>query len=88
MRFLKKFGVGKPITRVDDIKNAMQTKLLGELTVLLMGSGVQSVPQANGFLSDLEGGVLAKLNEEFDNEFGVKNLITRCEPIPCKTSIN
>ena len=51
MRFLKKFGVGKAITRaVDDIKNAMQTKLLGELTVLLMGSGVQSVPEGEWFL--------------------------------------
>jgi membrane protease subunit (stomatin/prohibitin family) len=72
MRFLKKFGVGKPVTRVGDIKNAIQTKLLGELTVLLMGSGVQSVPAANGFLGDLEGGMLAKLSEQFENEFGVR----------------
>jgi membrane protease subunit (stomatin/prohibitin family) len=72
MRFLKKFGVGKPVTRVGDIKNAIQTKLLGELTVLLMGSGVQSVPAANGFLGDLEGAVLAKLSEQFENEFGVR----------------
>lgn len=71
MRFLKKFGIGKPITRVDDIKTSIQTKLLGELTVLLMGSGVQSVPQANGFLADLEGAALAKLNTEFDAEFGI-----------------
>lgn len=71
MRFLKKFGIGKPITRVGDIKNSIQTKLLGELTVLLMGSSVQSVPQANAFLSDLEGGTLAKLSQEFENEFGV-----------------
>jgi len=72
MRFLKKFGVGKPVTRVGDIKNAIQTKLLGELTVLLMGSGLQSVPAANGFLGDLEGAVLAKLSEQFENEFGVR----------------
>ena len=72
MRFLKKFGIGKPIMRVGDIKNAIQTKLLGELTVLLMGSGVQSVPQANGFLGDLEGAVLAKLSQEFEDEFGVQ----------------
>lgn len=72
MRFLKKFGVGKPVTRVGDIKNAIQTKLLGELTVLLMGSGVQSVPAANGFLGDLEGAMLAKLSEQFENEFGVR----------------
>lgn len=84
MRFLKKFGIGKPITRVNDIKNAMQTKLLGELTVLLMGSGVQSVPQANSFLSDLEGGVLAKLNEEFDNEFGINITSLDANPFRAK----
>ncbi|MDQ7025513.1 MAG: SPFH domain-containing protein [Anaerolineae bacterium] len=72
MRFLKKFGVGKPVTRVGDIKTAIQTKLLGELTVLLMGSGVESVPAANGFLGDLEGAALAKLSEEFENEFGIR----------------
>jgi len=84
MRFLKKFAVGKPITRVGDIKSAMQTKLLGELTVLLMGSGVQSVPQANAFLSELEGGVLAKLNEEFDNEFGVNITSLDANPFRAK----
>ena len=72
MRFLKKFGVGKPVTRVGDIKNALQTKLLGELTVLLMGSGVESVPAANGFLGDLEGAALVKLSQEFENEFGIR----------------
>jgi len=71
-RFLKKFGVGKAITRLDDIKSALQTKLLGELTVLLMGSGVQSVPQANGLLSDLEGGMLVKLSAAFEDEFGIQ----------------
>jgi membrane protease subunit (stomatin/prohibitin family) len=73
MRFLKKFGIGKPITRVGDIKDALQTKLLGELTVLLMGtSEIQSVPDANRFLSQLEGGTLVKLSQQFENEFGVQ----------------
>ena len=71
-RFLKKFGVGKPITRLADIKTAIQTKLIGELTVLLMGSGVQSVPAANGFLNDLEGAMLAKLSQQFEDEYGVQ----------------
>ncbi|MCA9915710.1 MAG: SPFH domain-containing protein, partial [Anaerolineae bacterium] len=84
MRFLKKFGIGKPITRVDDIKTAMQTKLLGELTVLLMGSGVQSVPEANGFLGDLEGAVLAKLSEQFENEFGVRITSLDANPFRAK----
>ena len=71
-RFLKKFAVGKPITRLADIKTAIQTKLIGELTVLLMGSGVESVPAANGFLNDLEGAMLAKLSQQFEDEYGVR----------------
>jgi len=71
-RFLKKFGVGKPVTRLADIKTAIQTKLVGELTVLLMSSGVKSVPEANGFLNDLEGAMLAKLSQQFEDEYGVK----------------
>lgn len=84
MRFLKKFGVGKPVTRVADIKTALQTKLLGELTVLLMGSKVESVPAANGFLGDLEGGVLTKLSENFENEFGVKITSLDANPFTAK----
>jgi len=84
MRFLKKFGIGKPLTRVDDIKNSIQTKLLGELTVLLMGSGVQSVPQANGFLSQLEGGVLAQLSTEFEREFGIRITSLDANPFRAK----
>jgi membrane protease subunit (stomatin/prohibitin family) len=84
MRFLKKFGVGKPISRVNDIKTALQTKLLGELTVLLMGSKVESVPAANGFLGDLEGAVLTKLSEQFVNEFGIKITSLDANPFTAK----
>ena len=72
LRFLKKFGIGKPITRLDNIKNNIQTKLLGELTVLLMNSGAQSIPEANKFLSDLESGVMVKLSQSFEEEFGIR----------------
>ncbi|MCA9893942.1 MAG: SPFH domain-containing protein, partial [Anaerolineae bacterium] len=84
MRFLKKFGVGKPITRVGDMKNALQTKLLGELTVLLMGSGVQSVPEANGFLSDVEGATLSALSQQFEDEFGIKITSLDANPFQAK----
>lgn len=84
MRFLKKFGIGKPITRLGDIKSAIQTKLLGELTVLLMGSGVKSVPEANSFLGDLEGGVLAKLSEQFEDEFGIRLKSLDANPFQAK----
>ena len=71
-RFLKKFGVGKPVMRLDDLKTAIQTKLLGELTILLMGSGASSVPEANKFLGDLEGAMLVKLSQQFEDEFGLQ----------------
>lgn len=72
MRFLKKFGIGKPITRLGDIRNALQIKLLGELTVIIAQSGVSSIPQANALLSDLEAGMLARLSESFEAEFGAR----------------
>lgn len=84
MRFLKKFGVGKPITRVGDIKTALQTKLLGELTVLLMGSGVQSVPEANGFLSDVEGAALSAISQQFEDEFGIQIKSLDANPFQAK----
>ena len=83
-RFLKKFGIGKPITRVDSIKTALQTKLLGEMTVLLMGSGVESVPQANAFLGDLEGAALNKLSKEFEDEFGITITSLDANPFQAK----
>jgi membrane protease subunit (stomatin/prohibitin family) len=64
-RFLKQYAIGKPVTRVKDIKDRLQAMLLGEITELLMKSGAQSVPDANRLLGDLEGAMLAKLNEKF-----------------------
>lgn len=72
MRFLKKFAIGKAIMRVDDLKTALQTKLMGELTVLLMNAEVKSVPEANKFLSDLEGAALVKLSTQFEDEYGLQ----------------
>jgi membrane protease subunit (stomatin/prohibitin family) len=71
-RFLLKFGVGQAISRVGDIKNSLQTKLMGDLTELLMKSGVDSIPKANGLISDIEGGVLVKLSASFEEEFGIR----------------
>lgn len=84
MRFLIKFGVGEPIIRLDRIKNNLQTKLLGELTVLLMTSGAQTVMDANKFLSDLEGGVLVKLSQSFEDEFGIRITSLDANPFRAK----
>ena len=65
-RFVKQYGVGKPITRLGDVRDRIQSMLLGELATLLSKSGAQSIMDANGLLQDLEGAALAQLNEQFD----------------------
>jgi membrane protease subunit (stomatin/prohibitin family) len=71
-RFLMKFGVNRPQMRLADLKQTIQTKLLGDLTVLLMESGVKSIFDANRLLSDLEGGTFVKLSQQFEDEFGLR----------------
>jgi membrane protease subunit (stomatin/prohibitin family) len=65
VRFVKQYAVGKPVTRLSDIHDRIQATLLGEIASLLGASGAQSVPDANRLLSDLEGAMLARLNEKF-----------------------
>ena len=65
LRFLNQYAIGKPILRVGDIKDRIQSMLLGEIGTLLSGSGATSVPEANKLLNDLEGAMLARLNEQF-----------------------
>ncbi len=65
VRFLKQYGVGKAVVRLADIRDRIQTMLLGELAGLLSSSGAKSIMEANQLLQDLEGAALAKLNEQF-----------------------
>ena len=65
VRFLKQYGIGKAIVRLADIRDRIQTMLLGELAGLLSSSGAKSIMEANQLLQDLEGAALAKLNEQF-----------------------
>ncbi len=66
MRFVKQYAVGKPVTRLRDIKDRVQSMLLGEIAELMSKSGAQSIPEANALLGDLEGAMLAKVNEKFE----------------------
>jgi membrane protease subunit (stomatin/prohibitin family) len=66
LRFMKQYGVGKPILRLGDIRDRVQSMLLGDLATLISSSGAQSIPDANRLLADLEGAALARLNEQFD----------------------
>ncbi|MFN8377125.1 MAG: SPFH domain-containing protein [Anaerolineae bacterium] len=86
-RFLKQYAIGKPITRVKDIKDRIQAMLLGEITELLMKSGVQSVPDANKLLGDLEGAMLAKVNEKFQ-ALGLRIKAFEANPFRAKEDVS
>ncbi len=86
-RFVKQYAVGKPITRVKDIKDRLQAMLLGEITELLMKSGVESVPDANRLLGDLEGAMLAKVNEKFQ-ALGLRIKAFEANPFRAKEDVS
>jgi membrane protease subunit (stomatin/prohibitin family) len=65
MLFLKQYAIGKPITRLRDIKDRIQTMLLGEINGLMLKSGADSLVAANGILEEVEGALLAQVNERF-----------------------
>lgn len=65
VRFVRQYAIGKPILRIADIKDRIQSMLLGEIGTLISGAGVSSVPEVNKLVGDLEGALLARLNEKF-----------------------
>ncbi|MDZ4671684.1 MAG: SPFH domain-containing protein [Phototrophicales bacterium] len=71
MMFLKKYGVNRALTTMRDIKDRIQTMLLGEVNNLLNKSGAQDLMEANGILEEIEGALLVKVNEKFA-EIGMK----------------
>ncbi len=66
VRFVKQYAVGRPVTRLADIKDRIQATLLGALTEILMKSGAQSVPDVNKYIAEVKGAMLARLNEKFE----------------------
>jgi membrane protease subunit (stomatin/prohibitin family) len=65
IRCVKQYGVGKAILRLGDIRDRIQSMLLGEIATIISSSGAGSIMDANRLLSDLEGAALARLNEQF-----------------------
>ena len=87
MRFVKQYGVGKPIVRLNDIKDRIQSMLVGEISELILKSGVQSVPDANRILSDIEGAMLAKVNEKF-HALGMRIKAFESNPFRAKEDVS
>jgi membrane protease subunit (stomatin/prohibitin family) len=82
-RFVKQYGVGKPIVRLGDIRDRIQSMLLGEVASLISSSGATSIMDANRLLSDLEGAALARLNEQFA-QIGMRIKAFEAKPFTAK----
>jgi len=63
--FVKQYGMNRPQVRLGDIRDRIQSALLGDIAELMMKSGAQSVMDANRVLSDLEGAMLTTLSDKF-----------------------
>ena len=59
------YAISKAIFRVDDFKDQIQAMLVGQLSMLLSRQKIQSPQDANSLMENLEGAVLATMNEGF-----------------------
>lgn len=87
MRFVKQYAVGKPITRLKDIKDRIQAMLLGEISEIMLNSGATSVPDANKLIGNLEGALLAKVNEKFQ-ALGLRIKAFEANPFQAKQDVS
>jgi len=83
VRFVKQYGMGKPVLRLGDIRDRIQSMLLGELAQLISNSGAQSIMDANRLLAELEGAALARLNEQFA-QIGMRIKAFEAKPFTAK----
>ncbi|HVO44173.1 MAG TPA: SPFH domain-containing protein [Aggregatilineales bacterium] len=63
--FVKQYAVGKPILRLADLRDRIQTMLLSQLAKLLSTQQITSIQQANALLNQLESGAMTMLNDQF-----------------------
>lgn len=82
-RFLKNYGVGRPILRMEDIRDRIQTMLLSTLGALLSKQKIENIQAANAMLGDLEAGSLTLLNEQFV-EIGMRIKSFRAKPFQAR----
>ncbi|NJL92411.1 MAG: SPFH domain-containing protein [Anaerolineae bacterium] len=59
------YAIGKPVFRLDDFRSQIQTMLVGQLSAILSRQQIRSPQEANSLLDNLEGAVLAMLDEGF-----------------------
>src|SRR5579859_6531305 len=66
VRFLKQYAVGRPSLRLADLRDRIQTMLLGELAKLLSTQQITGIQAANALLANLEAGAATELASEFN----------------------
>jgi membrane protease subunit (stomatin/prohibitin family) len=59
------YAIGKSVFRIDDFKDQIQAMLVGQITQVLSREKIQGVQDANAMMENVEGAVLATLNEGF-----------------------
>jgi len=65
VRFVKQYAVGKPILRLGDLRDRIQTMLISQLAKLLSTQQITGIQAANALLNNLESGALTMLNDQF-----------------------
>ncbi len=86
VRIVKQYAVGRPQLRLNDLKDRIQAMVLGEISTVLSSSTVASVPDANKLLGDLEGAMLARLNEKFA-QLGMRIKAFEANPFQAKDDV-
>lgn len=87
VRFVRQYGFNKPITTLRDIRDRLQSTILGEVTQLLMTANVQSVPDANRALNDLEAAMMVRLKDKFD-ALGMRIKAFEANPFLAKENVS
>ncbi len=66
VRFVKQYAIGKPVLRLGDLRDRIQTMLLSQLAQLLSAQKITGIQAANAMLAQFESGTLTMLNEQFE----------------------
>lgn len=59
------YAMGKPMLRLENFRENIQSMLVGQMSVLLSKQGATSAQEANSMIDNLEGAALALVNEGF-----------------------
>lgn len=87
LRFVKQYAINRPVVRLSDIKERIQSMLLGEIAEIILKSGAQSVPDATRLISDIEGAMLVKLNDKFQ-ALGMRIKAFEAKPFTAKENVS